>query len=76
MERRDARTARYDKREAIKTAEAAGQVADSIEARVAIVKRMEAGEITLAEGQAELKRLKRNAKKNGQVTRSQVWRQS
>lgn len=59
---------------AVEQAEAEGRVADSLEVRMALIKRHEAGEITFDEMQAELKRIKRNAKKNGQVTRSQAWR--
>ena len=62
------------RRELVKAAEANGEVADNIEVRKAIVARIHAGEITLAEGQAELRRIKRNAKRNGQVTRDQAWR--
>jgi tryptophan synthase alpha subunit len=56
-----------------KEAEAAGQVADSMEVRLAIVAKIKAGEITLEEGQKELKRLIRNAKANGQITRNQAF---
>ena len=62
-----------DKRHAVKEAEAAGQIADSMEVRLSIVKRMKSGEITLAQGQAELKAIKRNAKKNGLLTRQQAF---
>jgi hypothetical protein len=53
--------------------EAAGEVADSMEVRAALIKRMETGELTLEQVQAEIKRIKRGAKKNGQVTRSQAY---
>lgn len=55
-------------------AEKEGRVADSMEVRKNLIRRMEAGEITFDEMQAELKRIKRNAKKNGQVTRAQAYR--
>jgi hypothetical protein len=65
---------RNRKFDAIRSAEAAGSVADSTEARTAIVNRIHAGEITLEQGQAELKALKRNASRNGQTTRNRVYR--
>ena len=55
-------------------AEASGRVADSLDVRVALLERMHAGEITLAEVQAEVTRLKRRAKANGQITRNQAYR--
>jgi len=76
MERRDRFTASLEKRDAIRNAEAAGQVADSLEVRLRLLERMDAGELTLQQVQDELKRIKRNAKKNGQLTRSQVWSRS
>ena len=62
------------KREAVKIAEAHGIVADSMEVRSQLITRHHRGELTLEEVQAEIKRLKRNAKKNGKMTRDQVWR--
>jgi len=62
-----------EKRAAVNKAEAQGLVADSMEVRKALVKKLQSGEMTLAEVQAELKRIQRNAKKNGQITRSQAW---
>ena len=67
--------ASFDKRQAMKTAEAAGLVADNMEYRTELVRRIDAGEISLEEGQAELKRIKRNAKKRGLLTRSQAYNQ-
>jgi hypothetical protein len=58
---------------ALKDAEAKGQVADSLDVRMALIARMHAGELTLAQVQAELKRIKRGAKKSGQITRSQAY---
>jgi hypothetical protein len=55
-------------------AETAGRVADSMEVRLELVRKMHAGEMTLDDVQAELKRIKRNAKKNGQITRDQAYR--
>lgn len=60
--------------EAQREAEAAGQVADSLEVRMKLMKRVHAGEITLEEAQAELKEIKSGARKAGQVTRAQAYR--
>jgi hypothetical protein len=59
---------------AVEKAEADGRVADSLEVRMTLIRRHETGEISFDEMQAELKRIKRNAKKNGQVTRADAWR--
>lgn len=65
--------ASLDKRAALKKAEADGMVADSMDVRMKLVERMHSGELTLAQVQDELKKIKRNAKKNGMVTRNQVF---
>lgn len=57
----------------VKDAESAGQVADSMEVRLALMDRVHSGEITLAQAQEELKRIKRGAKKAGKVTRNQAF---
>jgi hypothetical protein len=62
-----------DRRDAQKQLEAEGKVADSMEVRLAIMQRFHDGEITLPEAQAELARIKRNAKQNGQITRNQAF---
>jgi hypothetical protein len=62
------------RRSSLKAAEAAGEIADSLEVRMALVKQMEAGEITLEQMQAELSAIKRSAKKHGQTTRSKAFR--
>ncbi|WP_376742477.1 hypothetical protein [Ensifer canadensis] len=62
-----------EKREAQKEAEAAGKVADSMEVRLALMERVRSGEITLEAAQAELAAIKRSAKRNGQITRSQAY---
>jgi hypothetical protein len=54
-------------------AEKSGHVADSMDVRLDIVRRMNAGEITLAQGQALLAKIKRGAKAAGKVTRSQAY---
>lgn len=65
-----------DKRRAIDAAEAAGQVADSMEVRESLLALVRSGEIDLDECQRRLAVIKRAVKKNGLLTRSQVWRQS
>lgn len=40
-------------------------VADNAEVRLDIMRRVKSGEITLKQGQAELKEIQKNAKKNG-----------
>jgi hypothetical protein len=62
-----------DKRKAVNKAEESGLIADSMEYRTNLMNRVHAGEITLEEAQAELKKVKRNAKKNGLMTRSQAY---
>jgi polysaccharide deacetylase 2 family uncharacterized protein YibQ len=69
----DAYTKRRLKIEAVKSAESEGKVADSMEYRMALMQRVHDGEITLEDAQAQLKRTKRNAKKNGQTTRNSVF---
>ena len=62
-----------DKRKAMQEAENAGQVADSMEVRLALMEQVRFQEITLEQAQAKLSKIKRNAKKAGKVTRSQVY---
>lgn len=52
-----------------------GMVADSKEVRMELIRKVECGELTPDEMQAELKRIQRTAKKNGQMTREQAYRQ-
>lgn len=63
-------SARMDNQRAL---EAQGKVADSMDVRLALIERMHAGELTLDEVQAELRRIKRKAKSNGQITRAQAY---
>lgn len=56
-----------------RAAEDAGRVADSMAVRLALIAKMDAGEMTLAEVQTELKRIQRAAKKAGQITRAQAY---
>lgn len=74
MRRRDWYDRRTDKRVALQIAEEQGLVADSTEFRQALVAKLESGEMTLDQVQEELRKVKREAKKNGKKTRSQIWR--
>lgn len=62
------------KMDGVRAAEATGGVADSMEVRKALILQMDAGELTLAEVQAELARLKRGAKRAGKITRASAYR--
>ena len=66
----------FDKRAAVKSAEASGLVADSMDVRGELIKRFQRGEATLAEIQTELAAIKKSAKRNGQKTRSQIYNAS
>lgn len=57
----------------IKALEAEGKVADSMEYRRQLIARLDAGEITFEQMQAELKRTKRNAKAGGMITRARAF---
>ena len=63
---------RNRKRSALDKSDTLGEIADSMEVRLEIMKRVHAGDITLEEGQSELKQIK----KNGKLTRQQKWSQS
>jgi len=65
--------ARLDKRQNLKQCEANGEVADSLDVRMALMEKVHSGECTLEEIQTELKKIKRNAKKNGKITRTQAF---
>lgn len=65
--------AAMDKRQAVKSAEASGQVADSMDVRMALMERVRLGEISLEQAQAELKKIQSSAKRNGQITRAQAF---
>jgi dynactin complex subunit len=65
--------ASLDKRLNVKHCESDGIVADSTEVRMALMAKVRAGECTLEEVQAELKKIQRNAKKNGQITKNQAF---
>ena len=70
---RDRFTAAQDKRRNVKRCEADGVIADSDDVRLALMAQVRSGEKTLKEVQAELKKIKRNAKKNGKITKSQAF---
>ena len=72
--RRTAWERSFEKRQSVNAAESAGQLADSKEVRMALLAQVKSGEKTLAQVQEELTRIKRNAKKNGLLTRDQAWR--
>jgi hypothetical protein len=63
-----------ERKDALRNAEAAGQVADSMDVRRAIMARFDRGEITLEQAQAEIAKIKRGAKAKGQITRAQAFR--
>lgn len=58
----------------VKQSEADGRVADNMDVRMDLMRRVHAGEISLETAQAELKRIQRAAKAKGQVTRAQAYR--
>ena len=70
---RDSFERRIDKRHAVNDAESAGNIADSMSVRKELMQRVKSGEITLLDAQKELKNIKRNAKRDGKVTRQQAW---
>ncbi len=72
--RRNAFDAAMDKRAHVKACESDGLVADSMEVRLRLMERVHAGEISLKDAQSELARIKKNAKKNGLITRNQAYR--
>ncbi len=63
------------RRQNVKQMEADGLIADSMDVRLEIVARIHAGEISLEQGQAELRRIKSAAKRNGQTTRDKAFGQ-
>ena len=62
-----------DKRANVNKCEAEGLIADNTDVRMALMAKVRSGESTIEEVQAELKKIKRNAKKNGKVTKSQAF---
>jgi hypothetical protein len=74
MAKGDAFWRNEERKTALKNAESAGLVADSMEVRKQLIARMDAGELTLEQAQAELAAIKRGAKKAGKMTRTQAFR--
>ena len=66
--------ATIDKQRAVKQAESKGEVSDSLEVRMALIDRMNKGEITLEQVKAELKVIKRKGRRDGKLTREEVYR--
>jgi hypothetical protein len=62
------------RRDALAKAEAAGGVADSLDVRMAVMKRFHDGEITLEEAQKIITKIKRDAKKSGKLTRNDLYK--
>ena len=73
MKQRTRYEATFDKRANVKNQEAAGNIVDSMEVRLALIDRFEKGEITMEQMHAELKRIKRSAKASGKLTRAQAF---
>lgn len=74
MIRRDWYDRRMDKRVALQIAEEQGLVADSSALRTSLVAKINSDEMTVEQAQGELRKVKREAKKNGLKTRDQIWR--
>jgi hypothetical protein len=74
MAKGDAFWRAQEKKSALRQAESSGQVADSMDVRMALMDRVHSGEITLERAQAELAKIKRGAKSSGKVTRAQAFR--
>lgn len=74
MRRRDWYDRRIDKGVTLQIAEEQGIVADSTEFRLSLVAKLKSGELTIEQAQAQLRTVKRDARKNGKKTRSQIWR--
>lgn len=62
------------RRQVADQAEADGLVADSMEVRKALMQKVSDGEMTLQDAQRQLRKIKRNAKKHGQVTRANAYK--
>ncbi len=61
---------------ALQKAEAEGLVADSMKIRLDLIDRLKRGDLDVDEVRVELKKIKRNAKKNGLKTREQIYRET
>ena len=67
--------ASIDKARNVEKEEQSGNIADSRAVRLALMKRVHEGEITLEAAQKELKKIQSTAKRNGKLTRSQAFNQ-
>lgn len=65
--------ASLDKRRAVNEADKTGDVCDSMAVRASLMDRVEKGEITLEQAQSELMAIKRQGKRDGKLTRAQVF---
>jgi hypothetical protein len=70
---RDRLQARRDKFQNIKDCESDGVVADNMDVRTKLMEQVRSGEKTLDEVQKELRKIQRDAKKNGKITRNQAF---
>jgi phosphosulfolactate phosphohydrolase-like enzyme len=61
------------KRKAVDEWMKAGIIADNDDVRLALMQKVHSGEITLEQAQDQLKKIKKNAKKNGQLTKAQAF---
>jgi hypothetical protein len=73
MRDRTAFEASIEKRQFVKHADTAGQIADSMDVRLALMARVHSGEITLEEAQKQLKKIQGGAKAKGLMTRAQAY---
>lgn len=62
-----------DKQQALRDAEADGAVTDSQEVRLALMRRVHSGELTLAQAQSELRKMQSRAHSSGKLTRAQAY---
>lgn len=63
-----------EKSYAVERDEKEGLIADSREVIIELVKKVKSGEITLEDAQKQLRKIQRNAKKNGKITRAQAYK--
>ena len=70
---RDRFERRRDKFQNIKDCENDGIVADNMDVRSRMMEQVKSGEKTLEEVQKELRKIQRDSKKNGKITRNQAF---
>jgi hypothetical protein len=70
----DAQERRRKRMMQLRDDQASGLVADSDTVRAALIERMDAGELTLEQVQAEIKRIQREAKKAGRPVQADYYR--